>query len=223
MQILAQLLSARPGTQPGLSPPYQALFPPLLSPTLWERKGNVPALTDLFRAYISKGAAHIVATNSLQGVLGVFQKLLASKTTDMYAFKLLDSLFSHCQLTDLAPYVNTVWNLLLHRMQVTTYVNLLSTYTPCEYMPPCKYVCILMYIPVNIIYISVDIHPCYAGVDERYEDSSILPIFSPLAVSLCGQIRRSSHVRSIGSNRRRLAENDCHASVDSQPCFMCCR
>ena len=119
IQILAQLLSARPGTQPGLSPPYQALFPPLLSPLLWERKGNVPALTDLFRAYISKGAAHIVATNSLQGVLGVFQKLLASKTTDIYAFKLLDSLFSHCQLVALSPYVNTVWNLLLHRMQVT--------------------------------------------------------------------------------------------------------
>ena len=116
-QILAQLLSARPGAQSGLSPPYQALFPPLLSPVLWERKGNVPALTDLFRAYISKGVGYIVSSNSLPGVLGVFQKLLASKTTDVYAFKLLDGLISHCQVGVLAPFMGTVWNLLLHRMQ----------------------------------------------------------------------------------------------------------
>jgi exportin-2 (importin alpha re-exporter) len=78
-QILAQLLNARPAAQCGLSAPYQALLPPLLSPTLWERKGNVPALTDLVRAYVGKGVAHILASNSLTGVLGVFQKLLASK------------------------------------------------------------------------------------------------------------------------------------------------
>lgn len=78
-QILAQLLSARPGKQSGLSPSYRALFPPLLSPVLWERKGNVPALTDLFRAYIVKGMAEIISGNHLPGVLGVFQKLLASK------------------------------------------------------------------------------------------------------------------------------------------------
>ena len=83
-QILAQLLSARPGKQSGLSPAYKALFPPLLSPMLWERKGNVPALTDLFRAYIVKGMNDIVAGNHLPGVLGVFQKLLASKVRTFY-------------------------------------------------------------------------------------------------------------------------------------------
>ena len=76
-QILAQLLASRPGK--GLSPAYKALFPPLLSPALWERKGNVPALTDLFKAYINKGMAEIVAENQLPGVLGVFQKLLSAK------------------------------------------------------------------------------------------------------------------------------------------------
>jgi exportin-2 (importin alpha re-exporter) len=82
-QILAQLLSARPGAQCGLSPAYLALFPPLLSPALWERKGNIPALTDLYRAYISKGMKEILAGNYLTGVLGVFQKLLASKVSMM--------------------------------------------------------------------------------------------------------------------------------------------
>lgn len=78
-QILAQLLSYRPGT--GASDAYKALFPPLLSPTLWERRGNVPALSDLFRAYISKSMADILAGGHLTGVLGVFQKLLASKVS----------------------------------------------------------------------------------------------------------------------------------------------
>ena len=88
-QILAQLLSARPGKQSGLSAPYRALFPPLLSPMLWERSGNVPALTDLFRAYVVKGMAEIVSGNHLNGVLGVFQKLLASKVgTSMLSYSI---------------------------------------------------------------------------------------------------------------------------------------
>jgi exportin-2 (importin alpha re-exporter) len=76
-QILAQLLSSRPSD--GLSDGYRSLFPPLLMPVLWERKGNIPALADLFKAYISKGASDPVLQSNLQGVLGVFQKLLASK------------------------------------------------------------------------------------------------------------------------------------------------
>jgi exportin-2 (importin alpha re-exporter) len=79
-QILAQLLSYRPvGT--GLSDAYRELFPPLLSPSLWLRKGNIPALTDLLLAYIYQGINEIIATNLLEGVLGIFQKLLASKVS----------------------------------------------------------------------------------------------------------------------------------------------
>lgn len=77
-QILAQLLAARPQNS-GLSDAYRSLFIPLLSPALWERRGNIPALVDLYKAYISRGMAEIVAGNHLTGVLGVFQKLLASK------------------------------------------------------------------------------------------------------------------------------------------------
>jgi exportin-2 (importin alpha re-exporter) len=82
-QILAQLLSYRPvGT--GLSDAYRELFPPLLSPSLWLRKGNIPALTDLILAYIYQGLPEIIATNLLEGVLGIFQKLLASKVSQSF-------------------------------------------------------------------------------------------------------------------------------------------
>lgn len=84
-QILAQLLNARPKNS-GLSDAYRALFAPLLSPALWERKGNVPALIDLFKAYISRGLREIIAGNNLPGVLGVFQKLLSSKVRQVLCY-----------------------------------------------------------------------------------------------------------------------------------------
>lgn len=114
-QILAQLLSSRPS--PGLSDFYRVLLEPLLSPLLWERRGNVPALTDLFRAYISKGMAEIIEGNYLAGMLGVFQKLLANKATEAFAFKVLDSLFTSNPIEVLAQYLPTIFNLLLVRMQ----------------------------------------------------------------------------------------------------------
>ena len=80
-QVLGQLLYYRPALQGGLSEAYKALFPPLLSPVLWERKGNVPALVVLLRAYIVRGSAEIVSGGHLMAVLGVFQKLLASKAS----------------------------------------------------------------------------------------------------------------------------------------------
>ncbi len=82
-QILAQILYFRQpeasGVRGTLSPAYKAMLPPLLSPVLWERKGNIPALMDLFQAYIMKGMKDIVGGGLLMGVLGIFQKLLSAK------------------------------------------------------------------------------------------------------------------------------------------------
>jgi exportin-2 (importin alpha re-exporter) len=87
-QILAQLLCIRP-INSGYSEAYKSLFPPLLSPSLWERKGNVPALTDLFIAYISRGMKEIIENNYITGVLGVFQKLLSSKVSFMMVMMMM--------------------------------------------------------------------------------------------------------------------------------------
>ena len=152
-QILAQLLALRPGK--GISAPYKALFPPLLSPMLWERKGNVPALTDLFKAYINKGMAEIAAENQLTGMLGVFQKLLASKVntapfdfistlayynrilythtqgTEAYSFILLNSIFSNNPIETLSPFLPTIFNLLLMRLQESSKESKVSKYSRC--------------------------------------------------------------------------------------------
>ena len=49
-----------------LSDAYKGLFAPILSPTLWERKGNVPALTVLLKAYITRSMADILAGSQLE-------------------------------------------------------------------------------------------------------------------------------------------------------------
>jgi len=79
-QIFAQLLCTRP-ERSGLSEPFSALFVPLLNPSIWEKKGNIPALVELFKAYISRGMQQIVAGNKLTGVLGIFQKLLSQRVS----------------------------------------------------------------------------------------------------------------------------------------------
>lgn len=115
-QLYSQLLEARPAGSP-LTESYRALLSPILTPTLWERKGNIPALTDLLRAFIVKGMREIIEGNLVTGILGVFQKLLSSKSTEKEAFLLLDTLFVNMPLPNLSPYIVTIFQLLLTRMQ----------------------------------------------------------------------------------------------------------
>lgn len=76
-QVMAEMLYYRPVGP--LSDAYRSLFMPILSPTLWENKGNTPALSELLKAYILRGMAEIISGGQLEAVLGIFQKTLASK------------------------------------------------------------------------------------------------------------------------------------------------
>lgn len=115
-QIFAQLVELRRRGDP-LPPVYLTLFPPLLSPTFWERSGNVPALVRLLRAYLSRAGAEIVARGHLAGVLGVFQKLIASRAHDHQGFYILNTLFEALDLALLAQYLPHIWQLLFSRLQ----------------------------------------------------------------------------------------------------------
>ena len=110
-QVLAQLLECRTG----LSPAYESLFPPLLTPTMWERPGNVPALVRLICAYMAKGKAQVL--ERLELVLGVFQKLLASRTTDAQACKLLSAAFTAFELAELQRFAADIFGVCLRRLQ----------------------------------------------------------------------------------------------------------
>jgi exportin-2 (importin alpha re-exporter) len=116
-QILAQLIELRSGAT-GLPETYLALIPPLLTPTFWERAGNIPALGRLLRAYISTAPAEIASRGLLPGILGVFQKLVSSKAQDHEGLAILDSLTVAMEPSVLSQYMPTVWNVLFQRIQV---------------------------------------------------------------------------------------------------------
>lgn len=89
-QILAQLLESSPSE--AISDNYKALLGPLLTPSLWETRGNVPACTRLLSAVIPRASGAIAAENQLEPILGIFQKLLSGKKSELYAFDILDSI-----------------------------------------------------------------------------------------------------------------------------------
>ena len=110
-QVLSQLLECRPA----VSVAYEGLFAPLLVPTMWERLGNIPALVRLLCVYMGKGKALVLA--KLEGVLGIFQKLLATRATDGFAFQLLSAIWRCFNLDELQPYLTPIFNLILRRLQ----------------------------------------------------------------------------------------------------------
>lgn len=98
-QILAQMLELHPvsstGSSAGLPATYQSLVPPLLTPPLWEQKGNVPALVRLFQAFLLAGAQSFVANNQVMNLMGIYQRLINSRALDIHGFDLLLAIFRH--------------------------------------------------------------------------------------------------------------------------------
>jgi exportin-2 (importin alpha re-exporter) len=89
-QILAQLLESSPVDS--VSDNYKALLGPLLQPPLWETRGNIPACTRLLAALIPRVAKEIVTENQTEAVLGIFQRLLSGKKSELYAFDILEAI-----------------------------------------------------------------------------------------------------------------------------------
>ena len=110
-QILAQLLECRSA----LSPAYTSLFPPILAPTMWERPANTPALVRLLCAYIKVGKDTVLPR--LEMVLGVFQKLLASRASDGSACALLSAIWRGFEAAELSNYMGPIFSLCLTRLQ----------------------------------------------------------------------------------------------------------
>lgn len=65
----------------------------MLSASLWEQRGNVPALARLWKALLMRGPAVIVQNGQVEGLLGIFQRLVGSKINDVYAFELLQAMY----------------------------------------------------------------------------------------------------------------------------------
>lgn len=112
-QVLAQLLEYRPEGS-GLGPAYTSLFPPLLTASLWEKRGNVPGLVRLLQAYLKRAAPELL--DHLLPMLGIFQNLNASKATEASAFDLLSAITRHVPQSALGPRFRTIFTLILTKL-----------------------------------------------------------------------------------------------------------
>jgi len=111
-QLLSLMLELQDKTVPQV---YHELFPFLLMPVLWERPGYIPALTRLLQAYIEK-ATETIVIQKIMPVLGVFQRLIASKSNDHYAFYILNSLTIHLPANLFSEYIKQILYLLFQRL-----------------------------------------------------------------------------------------------------------
>lgn len=129
-QILSLLLELHERGQ--ISEMYVELYPFLLSPILWERTGNIHPLVRLLRAFIMKcEPTQMESMLKIQGLLGVFQKLIASKANDHEGFLLMQSLIEFCPNELLNPFMKQVFILLFQRLsssKTTKYVKGLITF-----------------------------------------------------------------------------------------------
>ncbi|XP_067927952.1 exportin-2-like [Watersipora subatra] len=120
-QILSLMLEMHESAIPES---YAGLYSFLLAPVLWERMGNVPPLVRLLMAYVEKGGEQIFT--KLDGLLGVFQKLIASKTNDNHGFDLLSTIIHRAEPAKMAQYNKQIFVLLFQRLtssKTTKYVK----------------------------------------------------------------------------------------------------
>ncbi|CAK8690429.1 unnamed protein product [Clavelina lepadiformis] len=112
-QVMSLLLEIH---DPPIPSTYMGLFPHLLAPLLWERPGNIPALVRLLQAFIDKGGNAIAQSGKLDNLLGVFQKLIASKSNDHFGFYILNTMVEEMKIEVLKPYMKQIFSLLFQRL-----------------------------------------------------------------------------------------------------------
>lgn len=116
LQLLALMLELRP-TGESLPELYQnQLLPALLVPSFWERGIHVSSASRLLQAMIAHCGSQLSINNRLEGVLGVFQKLISSKANDHEGFALLDVVFERVPANSLKSYVRQVFVILFARL-----------------------------------------------------------------------------------------------------------
>ncbi|KAI9774741.1 MAG: importin-alpha export receptor [Candelina submexicana] len=113
-QLFAALLEARPSAS--LSEYYTSLIPPIIMPSLWESKGNVPALVRLLSSIIPRGATNIAKDNQIEPILGIFQKLVSTKAHESHAFDLLEIVVTSFPPTTLESYYVPMLQIMFTRL-----------------------------------------------------------------------------------------------------------
>lgn len=125
-QMLSLLLELRGGAGGGAGEAYSALLPCAVAPALWERAANVRPLVRLLCAYVAVAPNLVVNSGKLNAILGVFQKLIASKTNDHEGFYLIQTMLYKFGQSVMQPYTKQIMTLLFQRLsssKTTKYIR----------------------------------------------------------------------------------------------------
>eukprot|EP00468_Gymnochlora_sp_CCMP2014_P003932 CAMPEP_0167761540 /NCGR_PEP_ID=MMETSP0110_2-20121227/12233_1 /TAXON_ID=629695 /ORGANISM="Gymnochlora sp., Strain CCMP2014" /LENGTH=912 /DNA_ID=CAMNT_0007648243 /DNA_START=155 /DNA_END=2893 /DNA_ORIENTATION=- len=109
-QILSQLLELRTK----MTGPYEKIFGALLHPAMWDNKGNIPALIRLLVAYLRVDAS--VVGNKLEGLLGIFQKLVGNKREDHHGMALISAIIEALPVKSWGKYGGTALKMMFMRL-----------------------------------------------------------------------------------------------------------
>ncbi|KAJ3756512.1 CAS/CSE protein [Lentinula raphanica] len=130
-QILAQLLSLRPTSQPSPTQ-YKTLLPYILTPNTWVQQGSIPGLVKLLKAFLQRDAGEMLSNGQVVSALGVVQqRLIPSKNNDAYGFELMQAVLTYVDVLQLKQYIKTIMLIVLTRMQnskTDKFVHLLTRF-----------------------------------------------------------------------------------------------
>ena len=117
-QLLAALLEAEP--EKSLPVTFQPMVAPIIAPQIWESRGNIPALVRVLSATIPRASQEMIKNNQLEGILGIFQKLVSTKVFEGYGFDLLEAVIQTFPAASLEPYWIHLITIMLTRLQSPT-------------------------------------------------------------------------------------------------------
>ncbi|KAI4338364.1 hypothetical protein MLD38_023434 [Melastoma candidum] len=105
-QLLAQLVDLN---RPPILATYMPIFQILLSPELWGKRSNVPALVRLLQAFLQKSPNELSQGGRLIQVLDIFNGLIKSASTEEQGFFVLNTVFENLEYGLIAPHVAHIW------------------------------------------------------------------------------------------------------------------
>ncbi|KJX96984.1 chromosome segregation protein Cse1 [Zymoseptoria brevis] len=113
-QLYALMVATNPSDT--LSANFQQLVTPVLTPAMWDSRGNVPALTRLLTTMIPKGAQQMAAANQTEAILVIFQKLVSSKAYESHAMDLIEALVTNFPPAALENFWGSILQLMFTRL-----------------------------------------------------------------------------------------------------------
>ncbi|KAL8208094.1 hypothetical protein R6Q57_007506 [Mikania cordata] len=113
-QLLAQLVDLN---RPPVPPHYMQIFDILLTPDLWDKSANVPALVRLLQSFLQQAPNELNRDGRLRNVLGIFDKLVKKTSTEEQGFHVLNPIIESLGYDVTAEHIKNIWGSLFTRLQ----------------------------------------------------------------------------------------------------------